>query len=232
MTTKQSSLATADVETNVKDRALCVVLADTSPSMEADGKIDALNRGLQEFHSDSVSDERMKDSLELALVTFDSTVRRVIDASLPPNDVMPALTTAGSETHMLDAIAEGLLISEAWKQQRKASGLGHYRPWIVLLTDGQPVPLDKAAVQAMGERIRQQMDGKHVHFFAIGVGDANMDILRQLSHPKVQPAKLLGVRFAEFFEWLSSSMGAILASTPGSHVQLPGTDNWTDNYTS
>ena len=69
------------------------------------------------------------------------------------------------------------------------------------------------------------MVGK-VEIFAIGVEDADMEMLGKFSS---KPAlKLRGVQFKELFVWLSSSLSAASRSRPGENIELPSTDPWRD----
>ena len=59
----------------------------------------------------------------------------------------------------------------------------------------------------------------------IGVANANMQVLGQLSSRGAK--KLDGLKFNEFFEWLSASMSRVSASaSTSSSIQLPTTDSW------
>ena len=56
--------------------------------------------------------------------------------------------------------------------------------------------------------------------FPIGIGaEADMDVLAQFS-PKRPPLKLRGLKFREFFAWLSKSVSKTSQSTPGESVKL------------
>jgi len=59
----------------------------------------------------------------------------------------------------------------------------------------------------------------------IGVEGADLNILGQFSSRGAK--KLQGLKFNEFFEWLSASMSRVSASaSTSSSVKLPTTDGW------
>lgn len=52
-----------------------------------------------------------------------------------------------------------------------------------------------------------------------------MNLLSKLS-PRRRPVRLQGMKFKEFFEWLSKSVSRTSSSQPGEKVQLPSVDDW------
>ena len=54
--------------------------------------------------------------------------------------------------------------------------------------------------------------------------------LTKISSSKVPPAKLKGINFVKFFEWLSASLGEITHSSDGQQINLPKPDEWMDGF--
>jgi uncharacterized protein YegL len=71
------------------------------------------------------------------------------------------------------------------------------------LTDGEP----NDQWQPAARNLRDSENGKQLAFFAVGVGDANMEVLRQISLRA--PLVLRGLMFREMFQWLSSSLKSV-----------------------
>ena len=98
-----------------------------------------------------------------------------------------------------------------------------FRPWIFLITDGGPTDEWKTAA----EQVKQGETSKAFAFFAVGVQEANEDVLKQICVRP--PMKLKGVQFRKLFEWLSASLSGVSRSSPGENVQLPnpaGPEGW------
>ena len=71
----------------------------------------------------------------------------------------------------------------------------------------------------MGEAV-ELVNQKKLTVFPIGIGPkADMGVLAQFS-PKRPPLKLQGLKFREFFAWLSKSVSKTSQSTPGESVKL------------
>lgn len=199
--------------TNPDPRCPCVLLLDTSRSMTGD-RIDALNEGLQAFQADIKDDPLAQRRVEVAIVTFGGTVRIVQDFVTAGQLTAPQLRADGN-TPMGAAVERALDMVRDRKAAYKANGIAYYRPWVFLLTDGEPTDDWKAAAQ----RVHDEEAANALAFFAVGVGDANMQILSEISSR--QPVQLRGLEFAQMFVWLSQSQKRVSASKVGDQTALP-----------
>lgn len=199
-------------EDNPDPRVACVLLLDNSYSM-AGTPITHLNTGLSEFKQALLADPLARKRVELALVTFGPV--EIVTGFTPVDDFDPPTLQAREMTPMGEAILTALDLLERRKQVYRDHGIQYYRPWLFLLTDGAPTDNINEAVR----RLREAQDQKKCTFFPVGVGDADMDTLKQLAG-STPVWKLQGLQFRELFRWLSSSVSQIAKSQPGSKISL------------
>jgi uncharacterized protein YegL len=202
---------------NPEPRCACVLLLDTSTSM-AGAPIYQLNEGLSVFQHELQRDELAAMRVEVAVVTFGGQVTIQQDFVSAHQFKAPTLTPSG-DTPMGEAVQTALGLISRRKAVYKEHGTPYYRPWIFLLTDGQPTDEWRAAAQ----QVRQEESRKAVAFFAVGVQGADMATLKQIAVR--EPALLKGLQFRELFVWLSASLGAVAQSQLGEQVSL-AERNW------
>ncbi len=218
----------AESAENFEQKCLCVLLLDVSGSMRGE-PIAELNRGLQDFYYEIKEDETSSQKLEVCIMTFNESVKTLQEPALVENFTMPTLSAYGS-TAMVDAVNEAIAKVDARKKWYKETGQLYYRPWIILMTDGEPdVGQD---VYGLGPRIKSDMEAKRYFFLPIGIQDANMETLEILGGG-TKPLKMQGLKFKQFFQWLSASMGTIVNHSEGEKIDLTPdpSDNWMDSFT-
>ena len=204
---------------NPEPRCPCVLLLDTSGSMSGE-PIRQLNAGLAAFKQSLAEDDLALLRVEIALITFGPL--RLAQDFVSAGQFEPPVLNANGDTPMGGAIQLALDKLEERKQIYRNSGLSYYRPWIFLLTDGQPT--DGNIWQNAAAHLREAESQKKVAFFAVGVEGANMQTLAQLGQR--QPLQLKELNFREMFIWLSTSLTSVSHSTPTQEVPLQSPMSW------
>lgn len=223
-------MSSIDYSGNPNQRTPCVLVLDASGSMgsmtsSGRTRIEELSAGIAALENELRSDDTALVRVQLGIVNVGG----------PSNDadIMMDWTDA-TEFHAFPLRADGttplgkgvriaLQMIEQGKQNLRAAGISYTRPWMMVISDGEPTddPIDWAA--AVSE-CRAAEAGKRVEIFSIGVEGANLSILSQISTK--QPLMLSGMKFQELFVWLSASLSAASRSRPGDSLQLPSTDPW------
>jgi len=139
---------------NPEPRCPCVLLLDTSGSMQG-ASIEALNQGLHTLRDSLVQDTLASRRVEVAIVTFhsDSAVKVMQDFVTADQFEPPTLTVQG-KTYMGSAIHKALDMIQARKAQYRAHGIVYYRPWVFLITDGEPQGESDSMVEQAAQRLR------------------------------------------------------------------------------
>jgi len=206
-----------DFAENPEPRCPCVLLLDTSGSMQG-APIDALNQGLLSFKDELTKNSLASRRVEVSIVTFDSNINVVQDFVTADQFIPPILTAQGLTT-MGAGIHKSLDLIQERKAQYRSNGVAYYRPWIFMITDGEPQGEPDELIEEASQRLQSDESNKRVAFFSVGVENANMTRLSQLTVRT--PLKLNGLNFVEMFVWLSASMSAVSHSKVDEQVALP-----------
>lgn len=204
---------------NPEPRCPCVLLLDTSASMDG-APIAELNRGLQALRDSLAQDDIALLRVELAIVTFGPAM--ITQDFVSALHFVPPNLTASEDTPMGSAINLALDKIEERKQTYKQNGISYYRPWVFLITDGAPT--DGNIWQAAAQRVHEAERQNKITFFPVGVDQADMGVLDQISSR--QALKLAGLNFREMFRWLSTSLSGVSQSRFGDRVVLPSPAGW------
>jgi uncharacterized protein YegL len=208
-----------------------VLVLDTSGSMAGD-KIRQLNDAIRFFQEDVASDDLARKRVELALLAFGGDVRLELGFSSVEEMVAPTLKADGG-TPMGAAIRRAIELVSERKASYRAVGTDYFRPWIFLITDGQPTDMSSGdeTWQQVVEAVRGGESRGEFLFFGVGVEPADMKVLGEICPPARPPLKLRPGHFKEMFAWLSKSQQRVSASRVGEQVPLPdptGPSGWAE----
>ena len=190
---QESGFKPVEFDGNPEPRCACVLLLDSSGSMTGE-PINQLNAGLTSFSEAIKKDTLTSLRVEVAIITFGGEVKVMQDFVSAGQFNPPTLTTSGT-TPMGGAVHAALDKIQERKAFYKQNGLDYFRPWIFMITDGNPT--DDGIWQQAAARSRESEDKKSVAFFAVGNNypipnlPPSYPILREISKvspdPSMQP---------------------------------------------
>ena len=199
----------AEAVQNYAQKCCVALVLDTSMSMKTDQRIDQLNAGIHAFIQEIQGDPaNLGQKLEIGIITFDSTVERICEPKLAEFIDHAPLSAQGS-TCMVDGVREGINMVRQRKDWYRSTGQKYYRPWVIMITDGEPDPAQKVMIPALSAEIEAGMKNKDFCFMAIGVEGADTAVLQTISNSEIPPRMLTGLKFAAFFRWLSSTIADV-----------------------
>ena len=209
------------VNTNEPHMA-CLFLVDTSGSMgqqlldrETNRKvipIQELNDALNRFKSDVCKDEKTKSILDVAIVEFNK-ITNVVQEFTPVEYMEPVELEARGGTRICPALEKAIEMVDERSRFYRRMGTEPYKPWIVLISDGEPFdPVDDIA-----EKIDELTESGKLALWALSIPGAKNEVLHKLAGRRV--LNLSGYDFAGFFNWVNKSMRAVSQSAPGEKVK-------------
>jgi uncharacterized protein YegL len=213
-------VTTNDLIENPSPRCPCMVVLDTSASMSGE-PIQQLNAGFQHFLQALNNDEVASCSVEVAVITAGGRVNEQLPFTVAMDIDRCDSFNANGMTPLGGAVDLALKKLEERKAQYRRAGVAYFQPWLVIISDGAP----NDHWQAAAANAKQLSSDRKLVSLVVGVEGAEMNTLGEFSN---RPAvKLDGLKFGEFFEWLSASMSRVSnsASTTAS-VDLPAMDGW------
>lgn len=216
----QSNWFTAanDLVTNPSPRIPICLCLDTSFSMDGE-PIKALNNAIEQFYKEISSDMQSAASCEISIVSFNSDATLVDDFGPVHNKIHNPLTCTGS-TNMKAGVDLAIKVLNQRKEEYKKNGVDYYQPWLILMSDGYPNnPDDLTGLQ---NSIRLMESKRKLMVLPVGIGnDAALDVLSLFSNKKPGAFSLKGLKFNEFFNFISKSMESISRSKTDERAKLP-----------
>lgn len=232
-----------EIPDNYQQKCLVVLLLDVSGSMRKEitpgsgiQRIDKLNEAIAQFYDDIIYGKNGVQKttigqLEIAIVAFDQAPKLIRSPKLLSRDeAVPVLTERGSTTETVKAIRYAINeVIEPRKRFYDKTGQTYYRPWIVLLTDGNPSS-PQSEIDELAPDLVRRVKERHLSMIGVGIGD-------QVSLSKLNllcaghGTMLEGMRFGKFFRWLTNSLSIITKSNEDDTIDLSaGLDSWMKDY--
>lgn len=237
-----------DLIVNASARVPLCICVDTSFSMtHKDGdevnRFDELVDGIRELMRTIEEDEAASSSVEVAVVGFNKEVKVLHDFATFDNfDVskVKAKLTGASDLGL--GVLRSLELLDERKKLYKENHVEYYRPWLLIMTDGQPWG-DQALenLKKAQEKVRKmEKESKITVLCILCGGDKDVTNLKEVKDQAAiaclqgfteNPVQnFSGAGYRSLFRWLSRSMSASLDFKDGPmDLDIPkDTVDWTD----
>jgi uncharacterized protein YegL len=202
-----------------------ILLVDTSGSLEADAKIEALNQGLQELVTTLAEEDDGVGQLHVGVITFGGDEAQHAVPLQPVGRISLGRLEAAGRTRLGGAfrLAGELL------EDRELLPTGSYRPILVLLSDG--LPTDDWE-QPLADLLASERGSKAARM-ALGIGaDADRQILAKFAEDvrRIDQAH----QIVEYLQFVTMTVIDRGGSTSGSGagggtVRRPNIPEWIDD---
>ena len=206
---------------NANERTPCILVLDCSGSMRGE-PIKQLNTGLQALEKELKDD--IDASSRVQLLVIKAYGKDDADVSADWVDAMnfnaPVMEASG-----LSPIGKAMELALQKIEEQKclydSCGVTSKRPWIFLISDGEPTDY---GWELAAEKCRIAQQNKKVVVHAVGTQGANLEKLAKFSI--MAPKRLSGLKFTEFFLWLSRSVSCISRAAPNMPDILDDIEGW------
>ncbi len=197
----------------------CALLLDVSGSMYGEA-IGSLNKAIQQFKEQVLSDPEARKRVDIAIITFGSEVQMISDF-VPVTEMPTPRLKADGRTEMARGIQLAIDLVNERTELYQRIGTPFYKPWIFMITDGVATSSQQEMSDA-AERIRLEEEraenGKcGLAFWALGTGDYDSSQLFSLTKRVVE---LKDQDFSIIFDWISKSLATISRSSVWQKPQL------------
>ena len=215
--------ASLDLDTafaiDFEPRCPIMLLLDVSNSMEGEPHRQ-LQAGLQAFANHLQEDTLSRRRVEVGICAFGDSSLELYPFVQAMDWTPPELTLRGT-TPMGAALRAGLQAIEERLQEHREEGRSYYRPWILLISDGAPTDEWLSAAKLIQEAEKDRT----IYFFAVGVEDADMDVLSNISSRSAR--RLAGLDFSKLFRWVSKGLISVSHSGNSDAFRMPP-DDWSE----
>jgi uncharacterized protein YegL len=202
-TLEQVPFGNMEFADNPEPRCACLLLLDTSGSMKGN-KIAQLNAGLAEFARQLRADSIASKRVEVGVMTFGPV--KVVQPFVTADTFIAPTLRAEGDTPMGEAILKAAELVSERKKAYRANGIGYYRPWIFMISDGAPTD----NIVKASDAIKKGEAKKSFMFYSVGVENAEIGTLARIAVRR--PLRLKGLAFGQLFVWLSDSLSSVSRS--------------------
>ncbi len=205
--------ANEEMANNPSSRVPVVLCLDVSLSMSQNKKIQKLNKGLKMFYDAVWNDDSARYAADIAVISFNHESK--VEEEFSAIDSKKKLNLkADGGTILSKPVETALDMAQKRKQEYAANGVEYFQPWLIIMSDGYPEHDNMQTLSNVQKRVKSMEGNRKLSVFPVAIGDqADIDVLAGFSK-KNGALKLQGLKFDEFFEWLSQSLSKTSQSEP------------------
>ena len=140
---KEETAMKNDLVSNTSKRLPIVLCLDISPSMGMNRRIENLNSAIRLFYEELRKDQKVLNSVEVAVVTFSTNIEENTDFEMLDylaNKTFSVVPEGG--TNLSTAVLMSIKKIEDRLVELDNSDIDNYLPFLVLVTDGDPDQTD------------------------------------------------------------------------------------------
>ena len=185
-----------------------------------------LNNGINEMVKGMKNDSKLEEIVDLAIFTFGEpnkqnpyldfrAIMEVDDVQLVAND---------GSTHITSVLEAAV---EATRQRCAKYSTGCYKPWIIVITDGQ-FHDDDADLDRVGQLMKDRVKAGKQVFFGFGVGSYDRRQLEKFCEPSQAKDRVVDLnveKFPDLFSWIGKSMKTVSGCNHDSSVEIESPRN-------
>ena len=153
------------------------IVCDESASMETNGGIDGVNRGLPELHATIAGDPLASDKYRIGLITFSDIAEELLpltnlsDVHPMPGLMEKPMSNYGEAFNLLRVVISRDIAN------MKSQGIQVYRPSVFFITDGDPTDDWEANHHALTDK---NVNPQAPNIIACGVAGANPVVMEKI----------------------------------------------------
>jgi len=199
--------------------ALSLVL-DVSASMQGNS-ITSLNTAVNQMINQMKADHHLRNVVDLAIFIFGTHGRENIYQGFRSiADCEPIhLVANDGNTYVANALNRAMEITKRRCTAYDKAG-GSYKPWIVLITDGE-FHDERNDLYNIGQKMRERQFQGKLQFFGMGVEGYVRSQLEMLTNNPAHIIDAKAANFVEFLSWIGKSMKVVSTKAIGEPAALP-----------
>ncbi len=205
---------------NPQARCPVALVLDTSGSMQG-AAIAELQEAVRMFYREIARDPLASLRVSPSVFTFGGRVTQLVPFSpkMVSSTDAPEELIAEGDTPLGAAINASVQTIQGQVQLYRQHAIPHYRPWLILMSDGHPTDQWRQAAADL-----KALSGKGWTVLCIALG-AHADLPALAECSTIEPRRIGTLEFAPFFRWLSASLKAESRSATSSRqpIGLPAT---------